>query len=146
MGMKALVLPALLAAVLLAPARVPAQTALDEAKGAAKNPATYDGAKPRPGSDAVSGSYHYDDGPGDRRHRRMERNERHDRDHVRPVPSDIDREPVKGENWFKSGHIIGAVGGLLVGGLIGSIWGLPGLLIGAAVGGLIGYLVARFKS
>lgn len=147
MGMKAPVLLFALAAALLAPASAYAAGALDQAGGAASDPAVFDGARARPDGGLVR--------PGERTDTRtaaqIARDEQAKADAragyaVKADGPDMEPEPPKPNEWLKKGHILSGLKGALIGLLIGSLWGLTGLGIGALVGGLIGYALSRFAA
>lgn len=143
--MKAL-LP-LLAAVMLAPAGAFASVALDQAAGAASDPAVFDGARARDGGGLVRVGRTTDTRTAAQiaRHEQL-------RAAARPRPAaaltgpDLEAQPPKPNEWLKSSHLFSGIRGALIGLLIGSLWGLTGLGIGALAGGLIGYALSRFAA
>jgi len=138
MGMKALVLPMMIAAALSVPARAAAPVI--EAPN-------FDGSRTRPEGDLVR--------PGSSTDRRsveqIARDEQIKADArvnltaAAPGP-DREIEPPKPAEWSKSDHILMGVKGAMVGLLVGSLWGLTGLGIGILVGGLIGYGLSRITA
>ena len=147
MGMKAPVLPMMIFATALgAPAHAAVDAALGQARGAAADPANFDGARTRPETDLVKAG-----SPADHRTAgQIARDEQLKADARMPsslaLGEDKELEPPKPNEWLKSDHIISGVKGALLGLLIGSLWGMAGLGIGALIGGLIGYGLSRFTA
>lgn len=142
MGMKALVLPLLAAAVLAIPVRAAA------AAPALETP-NFDGARSRPQGDFVTAG-----APTDGRTAAQIAKDEQVKADARPrvavkAPTpgpDAEIAPPKPNEWLKSDHIISGVKGAIVGALVGSLWGLTGLGIGLLIGGLIGYGLSKLTA
>lgn len=136
--MKASILPTLLAAILLAPAGASASDALDQAAGAAHDPAMFDGGRARPEASLVAPG-----APADARTAaQIARDEQSLADaRQRPATAvtgpDMEPVPLEPNEGLK---------GALTGMSIGSLRGLTGLGIGVLAGGLIGYALSRFAA
>jgi len=148
MGMKALALPFALAAVLAAPAHAAASGALGQARAAASDPVSFDGAAAKP-----EGTFVPADAPTDDRTAAQVAKDEQARSDARrsaaaspTLGADLDRPASEPNEWLKAAHITSGARGVLVGMIIGSLGGLTGLLIGALLGGLIGYALSRFKA
>lgn len=147
MGMKARVLFSLLAVAQLAAARAFAAEALGQARGAASDPASFDGARARPESGLVREGSSLDR----RTAAQIARDEQLRADAraglaAKPHGPDREPEPPKPNEWLKPAHIYSGIKGTLIGLLIGSLWGLTGLGLGALIGGMIGYSLSRFAA
>ena len=142
MGMKALVLPMLIAAAFAAPAHAAAPAARREAPNCA-------GARARPEGDLVrAGS-----GTDSRTPEQIAKDEQAKADArvqatlKAPTPgADTEIEPPKPNEWLKSDHIISGVKGAMIGLLVGSLWGFAGMGIGVLIGGLIGYGLSKLTA
>lgn len=142
MGMKALMLPLLAAAALLAPVQASAAAPALEAPN-------FDGARSRPeGAFVTAGAA--TDGRTAAQIAKDEQVKADARARVTvtaPTPGpDAEIAPPKPNEWLKSDHIISGVKGAFVGLLVGSFWGLMGLGIGALIGGLIGYGLSKLTA
>lgn len=148
MGMKARVLPMLVAAAALtAPLHAVAGGALNQARSASGDAANFDGGRARPERDLVRAGSETD--------RRTAEQIAHD-EQIKAdaransanlaLGADREIEPPKPDARLKSDRILSGVKGGTVGLLIGSLWGLTGLALGALIGGLIGYALSRFTA
>lgn len=148
MGMKARVLPMIIAAAaLLAPAHAVAGGALAQARTVSSDPVNFDGGRARPEGDLVpAGSATDKRTPGQiARDEQGKADARANLAAAAPAP-DKENEPPKPSEWSKSDHILMGVKGAMVGLLVGSLWGLMGLGVGILVGGLIGYGLSRITA
>lgn len=145
MGMKALALPLLAAALAAGPSAVFAAGGLADARGAADNPARFDGALVRPESPAVVVGASTD-------HRTQEqiakdeqvKSDARQSAAVKANGPDAEIVPPKPNPWLAGNHIRAGVKGGLIGMLVGSLFGLAGLGIGALVGAALAYGLSRF--
>lgn len=142
MGMKALVLPLLAAAALLAPLQTSAAAPALEAPN-------FDGARARPEGSFVTAGPSTDG----RTAAQIAKDEQVKADARARVAvaapntgPDAEIAPPKPNEWLKSDHIISGVKGAVVGLLVGSLWGLTGLGIGLLIGGLIGYGLSKLTA
>lgn len=140
MGMKALVLPLMLAAAAAAlPARAAPAVPLETPN--------FDGARARPEGDLVTAG-----APADGRTAEQiakdEQAKANARASLKATASGPDKEiePPKPNEWLKSDHILMGVKGAMVGLLVGSLWGFAGLGIGVLIGGLIGYGLSKLTA
>jgi hypothetical protein len=148
MGMKAHVLPLLIAAAaLLAPAHAVADGALTQARTVSSDPSNFDGGRVRPEGDLVRAAAGTDKRTQEQiaKDEQLKADTRANLTAVTPAP-DKEIEPPKPSEWLKSDHIIMGVKGAMIGLLVGSLWGLTGLGIGILVGGLIGYGLSRITA
>lgn len=142
MGMRALVLPMLIAAAFAAPARA-------AAPGAGLEAPNFDGARARPEGDLVRAGSSTDGRTADQiaKDEQVKADARAQATLKASTPGpDKEIEPPKPAEWSKSDHIIMGVKGAMIGLLVGSLWGFAGLGIGVLVGGLIGYGLSRLTA
>ena len=148
MGMKARILPLMVAAAALAaPAYAVAGGALSQARTVADDPVNFDGARAHPeGSLVPAGT------PADTRTAGQIAKDEQAKADARaaltattPGPDNEIATPKPNE-WLKREHILSGVKISLVGLLIGSLWGMTGLGVGLLVGGLLGYGLSRIMS
>ena len=127
---------ALLLSCLAAPAS--AVVAINEAHDAARNPASFDGARVRAEGAPV---------PEDTTDTARRRTLAAANPKLAAVTAGPDADPTPpAPEWRKGVHITNGVKGALIGLLVGSLWGMTGLGIGLLVGGMIGYGLSRLKA
>lgn len=150
MGMTSPRLLIMLAAAASAlPARAVAGPAITQARTAASDPISFDGARTRPEGDLVR--------PGASTDRRtpdqVAKDEQVKADARARVSlsaqtpgADKEIAPPKPNKWITQNLMVAGATGALTGMLIGSLWGMTGLGIGLLVGFLIAYGVNKLKS
>jgi hypothetical protein len=140
MGMKALVLPMMIAAAVLALPAHAAPVAPLEAPN-------FDGARVRPEGDLVRPASSTDGRTAEQiaRDEQVKADARATVKTTTPGP-DKEIEPPKPNEWLKSDHIIMGVKGAMIGLLVGSLWGFAGMGIGVLIGGLIGYGLSKLTA
>lgn len=146
MGMKASLVPVVLAAAALAaPVRAQAAGALGQARAVTNEAASFDGAAVKPEGTLVPVGPSTDA----RTTEQIAKDEQAKADarlKAKTPGPDAEIETPKPPEWSKREHILSGVKIGLVGLLIGSLWGMTGLGIGLLVGGLIGYTLSRVMS
>jgi hypothetical protein len=150
MGMRIPILTVLAAAAAFAfPSRAVAGGAIIQARAAASDPVSFDGARSRPEGDLVR--------PGSstdlRTPEQIAKDEQVKADaraqvSLKGSTPGVDKEiaPPAPSKWITQNLMVAGAAGALTGMLIGSLWGMTGLGIGLLVGFLIAYGVNKLKS
>jgi hypothetical protein len=150
MGMTARVHAAFVAAAALAfPLRAAAGAAINEARGAAADPVSFDGARARPDGGLVQpGSGNDRRTPGQIAKDEQLKADSRSRVNLTGPSTGADKEiaPPEPSKWITQDLMVAGAAGALTGMLIGSLWGMTGLGVGLLVGFLIAYGVNKLKS
>ena len=148
MGMTRAYSIVLLAVAFAFPARAFAAGAITQARAAASDPVSFDGARALPEGDLVR--------PGsatDRRTPEQIAKDEQVKSDARQVSlkgltpgADKEIAPPEPSKWITQDLMVAGATGALTGMLIGSLWGMTGLGVGLLVGFLIAYGVNKLKS